>query len=975
MIKKTIKPLLFATLLQLFSLGANAQMYSFEDGKVPSFWNVDKGAIKISSEKYKLDKKSLQVDWKSGAIIQNADAESLKKASLSGAGGISLWIYNTKAINEQAIFSFVDKNGAELCQLPFNLNFEGWRCVWAKFGEDMKKERNAIVHTMQLRMPQSPAGGRIYFDYFEFTPTVSWQKMSDAQYKIHRTDFSLIHDFMSYRNTDAPLHNVTVPSTHQKGVETINHKLTDWYLGTQQANENKLVQQRTEAEKDYIQKGLSRAKSISIKYAKDNTPKGTGLFPMYLAKAGDTKVLSFMDINKFTLLPLALDYKKNKNEASLRKARFIYDWFYDQGWADGSGMGTLTFEKLRSAGYFHSFYLLKDQLSPKQLKREQETMKWMTMFGKCYQEPAHTGEVADDLRALALPKLIYALSLTDPKEQHVALKAFSDYMNTSISFGPGLYGTIKPDYSGYHHRGVYNSAYYPHALYAMSLVAYLLNDTPYALSKNSIHNLEQALLTFRFFSANLAVPAGTRGRFPKQEDVLQSILPAFVYVAKTNGEASDELLAAYKRLVNKNEDSITEYIKDVNSTLTYTSSVGEAELMAEALNTAIQEEQAPKGAKFMPYSGLLTVKDKDYQFNIKGFSKYIWDFESSSNENLLGRYTSHGHIEYVGLSNTDKSFNSANAAFDWNHITGTTSILLPEDLLMHTKEGKKVHRSFSDQSFLTGVAVSDKVASFAMQLHDITYEKTFYANKSVFVFDEGLLCIGTGIRNQDREHNTATTLFQSPMGKQQVEIEKIGNNSILKNMTGILYALKDATAQLEQNKAFDIAYINHSKAPQNASYAYYMLPNGTKQDAKKLLSETSPISFVKMDTEAHIVSNSKTGVTYASLFDIAPSYSSLLVNKVNIPLSYIVQQDGDKYARLTLCEPDMRRTSVEMMDMLTEADVIEVEKAHDTKITLNGNYKVACDTKSVDVLYDGKHTIVTIPTIRGENYTLKLEKK
>ena len=130
-----------------------------------------------------------------------------------------------------------------------------------------------------------------------------------------------------------------------------------------------------------------------------------------------------------------------------------------------------------------------------------------------------------------------------------------------------------------------------------------------------------------------------------------------------------------------------------------------------------------------------------------------------------------------------------------------------------------------------------------------------------------------------------------------------------------------------------------------------------------------------MDTEAHIVSNSKTGVTYASLFDIAPSYSSLLVNKVNIPLSYIVQQDGDKYARLTLCEPDMRRTSVEMMDMLTEADVIEVEKVHDTKITLNGNYKVACDTKSVDVLYDGKHTIVTIPTIRGENYTLKLEKK
>lgn len=56
---------------------------------------------------------------------------------------------------------------------------------------------------------------------------------------------------------------------------------------------------------------------------------------------------------------------------------------------------------LEVPGYFHSFFLLKEQLSPEQLKRELQTMNWFTMFGACYQLPSHAGEVADNLRALA----------------------------------------------------------------------------------------------------------------------------------------------------------------------------------------------------------------------------------------------------------------------------------------------------------------------------------------------------------------------------------------------------------------------------------------------------------------------------------------------------------------------------------------------------------------------------------------------
>ena len=52
--------------------------------------------------------------------------------------------------------------------------------------------------------------GTIYLDYVEFTPTVSWQKMSDAQYKVNQRDYSLIHDFIGYRNTFPDLTKVVV---------------------------------------------------------------------------------------------------------------------------------------------------------------------------------------------------------------------------------------------------------------------------------------------------------------------------------------------------------------------------------------------------------------------------------------------------------------------------------------------------------------------------------------------------------------------------------------------------------------------------------------------------------------------------------------------------------------------------------------------------------------------------------------------
>ena len=173
-----------------------------------------------------------------------------------------------------------------------------------------------------------------------------------------------------------------------------------------------MTETRKKHETEFISGGMRLADKLDIKYASDGTPIGYPLYPMRSpAEVDGERIRQFRDINEKMLLPLALDYRKNKNGKSLDKIKYIYDWFNDQGWADGSGLGSLCFEKLRSAGYFHSFFLVKDQLDEKTYQRELDALYWFTMFGICYDLPTHAGEVADNLRALAIPKLVYALSV------------------------------------------------------------------------------------------------------------------------------------------------------------------------------------------------------------------------------------------------------------------------------------------------------------------------------------------------------------------------------------------------------------------------------------------------------------------------------------------------------------------------------------------------------------------------------------
>lgn len=957
---------LILLLFAAFAARSHAQIYSFETPQAAA-WSADGARLSYSQAHYKLGRRSLRIDWRAGAVVRIGDPQGLAEASASPNGGVALWIYNERPAREPLRIVFRDTAGGEACSVACGLDFTGWRCVWNKFREDMGLARGTRLTAAELHFPET-GGGRVFLDCMEFTRTVSWQKMSDRQVAVHRTDFSLIPDFMKYRLAEPDFSKAVAATAEQIGV--IVRRLEAWYLGSEAAADgpdgaalrsDARVRLRSESEAGFIRRGVAEGMRLDL-----HAP----LFPMRTpAEIDGCKTRYFMDVNKRVLLPLALDWRKNDNRASLRRALAVYDWFADQGWADGSAMGSLTFEKLRSAGYFHSLFLLRDRLPAATLRRELATLRWLTMFGICYPEPEHPGEVADNLRALALPKLVYALLLPAGRERCAALTAYRDYLENALDYGPGYFGTLKADGSGYHHRGPYNSAYYPHALYVGALAAYLLHDTPYALSETTLHRLKRGLLTFRFFSAGLRVPAGTVGRFPEGQEVLQELLPAFAYAAYAFPEPDAELIAAAKRLAGRHPEAVDRVMGQVDSDLSYTATVGEAELLAAALRSDVEAEAAPRGVRFMPYSGLLTVRDERFHFNVKGFSRYIWDFESSDTENRAGRYLSNGHIEWFDLTGGGRSFRPDGDGFDWSLIPGTTAIRLTADELRSKKhrKGYSDHRNFSDETFLAGVA-GEGAAMFSCRLHDCAYDGTLRANKSVFFLGDAVLCIGSDIRCDDAAHAVVTTLFQSPDAP--ATAERVAGGALVDDGAGMLFAVQDADPTIDRQGAFTRARIDHGAGPRGGAYRYYMLPDGDRAAARRLLSPDSPVEIVRQDDGAHIVRDRERGNLFAALYDADAAYAGPVV-RVNVPLAYIWQPSEAGF-RLTLCEPDMRRPAVRHMGLLTEEQVVVPERSHATRLTLDGLYDAASTDAALQVTHADGRTVIGLETVRGGNYAILL---
>ena len=228
------------------------------------------------------------------------------------------------------------------------------------------------------------------------------------------------------------------------------------------------------------------------------------------------------------------------NDERLIRINNLLDFVKDQGFTDGSGLGSLHHEmNLDGAGFMHSLFLLSESLSRSTLMDLINTAKWFTDFGEIYQTPTFEfkGTTADRMITLMLSRLIIVLVMPTDTEDAIKDKirdmdALIRWQNNALSINEGLGGLIKPDYLVYHHKSFYGSAYGPPALQNAALVQYLLGGTVFALSSTSENHIKGGLEALRLMAVKYSTPPSVSGRYPEYSNkVLVKNLPAYAYIS------------------------------------------------------------------------------------------------------------------------------------------------------------------------------------------------------------------------------------------------------------------------------------------------------------------------------------------------------------------------------------------------------------------------------------------------------------
>ena len=295
------------------------------------------------------------------------------------------------------------------------------------------------------------------------------------------------------------------------------------------------------------------------------------------------------------------------NKVRLQRVINVLDYLEDQGWADGSAIGSLYMEMLRSgAGYMHTLFLLKDSLHMDNANKSRlvnliNTAKWYNEFGEVYQAPfEYRGTTADRMITIMLFRLLTVLVMPTNTEDEMKarqrdMEALKRWMDNALTINKAFGGVIKPDYTGFHHMAFYASAYIPQALHTAAQVQYLLEGTEFALSDTAKRNLRRALETVRVVAVKYSTPSSVGGRFPDySKAVLQKILPAYAYISVSQEKdlpatptkgitipALNRDAEMFARLYRPSETNIIKYIEDgwVHAGKSYRNSLGSLEIM------------------------------------------------------------------------------------------------------------------------------------------------------------------------------------------------------------------------------------------------------------------------------------------------------------------------------------------------------------------------------------------------------------
>lgn len=912
---------------------AAAQSESDFDGRLLSFEKstspllAGKGSkLSVSGEHFKHGLHSVRWEWtKAGAQIslrQPIDYQAVnpnpKETSVST---FVFWLYAPKAVGGSLRFEF-RKEGRTCAWFDYGLDFAGWRGAWVAFARDMEGTPEEGMDELVVTVSGAKRG-ELYIDH--------WIPASFQDVRHHTADLQApfinasttshwLVLLQSWRKKLDIASEAAVTAEQQRGMDSVLGRLQRLLLEGRKTPDMKTLRKQFD--------------SYGITTNPDGTLRGN---PVWFVRYAETYInLGDPDVKtRFAeqrqllrqcndlLFHLAVRYRRSSDEGERKELADMYlaltRHLLDQGFAAGSGLGTLHHLGYSMRNFYTAPVLMRDVLVEAGLDREiQQAMEWFSGVGEVKTPSEVKGIDIDAFNTSMTGRLASVLMLPDNPYKVAYLKAFSRWINNGYEVTEGTSACFKSDGTVFHHRHHY-PAYAVGGFDGAVNAVWLLNGTEFGIAPEGREVLKRALLEMRFYCNERSFPLALSGRHPDGKGELIPWHYGRLAEAGTpdGSEAVDrELAAAYMRLVP----------------------AGDARSKRFAA-LGIRPEQSPEGTRVYGYNASLSHRRADWLVTVAGHSRYVWSAEIYQGCNHYGRYLTHGSVEIIDggapVSLLGSGFRQE--GWDWRHIPGTTALVIPMErmkanvLNVDTCSGYE-EMLLSDESFAGGVSHRGRSGAFGMKLHEHDkYNGSLRARKSWFLFDNRVICLGSDIEN-DAEGELHTTVFQNWLDAPDAPVYLSGREeralpwsaveergAVLTDNRGNDYYIPDGRVVVtrshqhslhEETDAptendFATAWIDHgSGRVRDGRYEYMIVVRPTEADRTAFSGEL-PYRVVAADRNCHAVEDLRSGTIAAALFEAGTVPAGGVVRAASLPCLYMESREGDALV-LSVADPDLR---------------------------------------------------------------------
>lgn len=955
---------------------------SFEQEEDLSGWTlVGSGTVGQSTTVAKDGHTSLV--WK----FQAGDRLRLDTGSALGSRlpWLKMWVYNPRACDGALtlrVGSPVDLDRDDpLYRHTFRLGFQGWRALWiSRLDRTPLRARRpgeAPPTLLEILPPAGVAAGEVHFDNLELGSGRAFGVTPDAQMpSLEPTEDT--HQYRILQRTRDPAQLVPVTAADQADFARIAKRVDEFLFPT---------------DVDYA--ALPKDDPLRIRYdsllAASTTP--TAPFDrLALHRTADGQLVGgpvYGDNDrmspKFTdfyrdWMPLLADVRLRGNAASRRLLLDLMEHFHDQGYASGSGAGSLGIGHLRMDGWAFTAYALRDDLARQgRLEDEIATLKWRTLFGLVYDyqpmDLTYSYET-DYIRGSMIFQLLAVLMMPDSPEKLHDMQCFVRFAEAVMQPHSGLRGGMKPDHIMFHHNTAYLAAYGSGSINIMAEIAYFLHGTRFELGAATRGHIAACLDAYQISSQRYSVPLGLCGRMPERSEPLVDLIGAFAYLGLTGDRA---MSASFLRLWDPRHPQVQAFVPSCLNSINYFTTLGQMAVIrkaaAEFPASGRQPAAPPVGAWVFPYGSYAVLRQPDWMLSVRAFSRQALNYEYGIDgypQNLWGKYANFGSaLIYTDAGAVGSGLDTAQG-WDWNRWPGTTTIHLPLDHL----EGAK-HHVYGTEAFVGGVAAENGLGIFATRLRDPTDEHPLRADKSWFLLGDEIVCLGSGITAEDSQHPVETTLFQTTLGDQPTKpwwisnlspittaewqgkpptkgglwmVDPQGNGYTVPQAQHLRFQRGQQTSKTTAGKPsagpVAVAWWDHGLQPNGATYHYAIHPQQSPVEVARRL-EHPDYTVLRQDAQAHILASPVHQVVSYAFFAAGTILEPGIIDAVDTPC-FVVDRHGEARShRLQVADPDLRmgRNPTYANRAITPNEIIP-SQAHTLHITLRGTWSLTGPAQS-----------------------------